>query len=60
MVQFYPWFKFCFPLFLGMVMDMMNDNEYEAKENEVYTKDKIEHQHTTWFQTALNLVNTYF
>ena len=41
-------------------MDMMNDNEYEAKENEVYTKDKIEHQHTTWFQTALNLVNTYF
>ena len=44
-VQFYPWFKFCFPLFLGMVMNMMNDNEFEAKENEIYTKDKIEPQH---------------
>ena len=45
MVQFYPWFKFCFPLFLGMVMNMMNDNEFETKENEIYTKDKIEPQH---------------
>ena len=45
MVQFYPWFKFCLPLFLGTVMNMMNDNEFETKENEIYTKDKIEPQH---------------
>ena len=44
-VQFYLWFKFCFPLFLGMVMSMMKDNEFETKENEIYTKDKIEPQH---------------
>ena len=24
---------------------MMNDNEFETKENEIYTKDKIEPQH---------------
>ena len=35
MVQFYPWFKVHFPLFLGMVI---YDNEFE-------TKDKIEPQH---------------
>ena len=28
-VQFYPWFKFYFPLLLGMVMC---DNEFETKE----------------------------
>ena len=38
-VQFYPWFKFSFPLFLGIVM---YDNEFETKENKIYTKDKIE------------------
>ena len=32
MVQFYPWFKFYFPLFLGMVM---HDNEFKAKENKI-------------------------
>ena len=31
-VQFYPWFKFYFPLFWGMVM---NDNEIEANENKI-------------------------
>ena len=31
-VQFYPWFKFYFPLFWGMVM---YDNEFETKENEI-------------------------
>ena len=31
-VQFYHWFKFYFPLFLGMVMD---DNEFETKENNI-------------------------
>ena len=38
-VQFYPWFKFCSPLFLIMVM---KDNEFETKENEICTKDIIE------------------
>ena len=28
-VQFYPWFKFYFSLFLGMIM---YDNEFETKE----------------------------
>ena len=45
MVQFYPWFKFCFPLFLGMVINTMDDNEFETAENEIYTKDTIEPQH---------------
>ena len=41
MVQFYPWFKFYFLLFLGMVM---YNNELETKENKIYTKDKIKPQ----------------
>ena len=41
-VQFYPWFKFYFLLFLGIVM---YDNEFETKENKIWTKDKIEPQH---------------
>ena len=31
-VQFYPWLKFYFPLFLGMVM---YDKEFKTKENKV-------------------------
>ena len=31
-VQFSPWFKFYFLLFLGMVM---YDNEFETKENKI-------------------------
>ena len=31
-VQFYPWFKFYFPLFLGM---LMYDNEFDTKENKI-------------------------
>ena len=31
-VQFYSWFKFYFPLFLGMVM---YDNEFETKQNKI-------------------------
>ena len=31
-VQFYPWFRFNFLLFLGMLMD---DNEFETKENKI-------------------------
>ena len=41
-VQFYPWFKFYFLLFLGIVM---YDNEFETKENRIWTKDKIKPQH---------------
>ena len=39
MVQFYPWFKFYFPLLLGMVI---YDNEFETEKNEIETKDKME------------------
>ena len=31
-VQFYPWFKFYFLLFLGMIM---YDNEFGTKENKI-------------------------
>ena len=31
-VQFHPWFKFYFLLFLGMVM---YDNDFETKENKI-------------------------
>ena len=46
MVQFSPWFKSSFLLFLGMVM---YDNEFETKEKKIYTKDKIEPQHIYQF-----------
>ena len=32
-VQFYPWFKFYFPLFWGMVN--MYDNEFKTKGNKI-------------------------
>ena len=32
-VQFYPWFKFYFPLFCGMVM---YDNEFDTKEIKIF------------------------
>ena len=41
-VQFYPWFKFYFPLFWGM---LTYDNEFKTKGNKISTKDKIEPQH---------------
>ena len=51
MVQFYPWFKFFFLLFLGMVIC---DNEFETEENKISTKDKIEPQHIhTYVANAL-------
>ena len=31
-VQFYPWFKFYFPLFLGMVM---HDNKFKTKKTKI-------------------------
>ena len=39
-VQFYPWFKFYFPLFLGMVM---YDNEFETKEKKFKPSIKLNH-----------------
>ena len=41
-VQFYPWFKFYFPLFSGLVM---YDFEFKTKENKIWTKDKTEPRH---------------
>ena len=40
-VQFYPWFKFYFRL---SWLFLMYDNEFETKENKIWTKDKIEPQ----------------
>ena len=37
-VQFYPWFKFYFLLFWGVIM---HDNEFETKKNKLLTKGKI-------------------
>ena len=37
-VQFYPWFKFYFPLFCGMVM---YDNEFKIKENKFKQRKKL-------------------
>ena len=36
------WFKFYFPLFLGM---LMYDNEFKTKKNKIWSKDKIKLQH---------------
>ena len=41
-VQFCHWFKCYFPLFLDMVL---YDNEFETKENKIYTKDEIKPPH---------------
>ena len=41
-VQFHPWLKFDFPLFLGTVK---YDNEFKPKENKIRIKKKIEPQH---------------
>ena len=37
MVQFYPWFKFYFPLFWGMVM---YDNEFKTRGNKIFSLRK--------------------
>ena len=44
-VQFYPWFKFYFLLYLGMVI---SDTEFQTEESTILTKDKIEPQHYRW------------
>ena len=37
-VQFYPWFKFYFPLFLGMVM---YDNDFKTKGDKFEPRIKL-------------------
>ena len=37
-VQFYPWFKFYFPLFLGMVM---YDNDFKTKGDKFRPRIKL-------------------
>ena len=41
-VQFYSWFKFCFPLFQTHYHTLSYPN---TKKNKIQTKDKIEPQH---------------
>ena len=43
MVQFYPWFKFSFPLFQTHYHTLQYPKK---KEKKIWTKDKIEPQHT--------------
>ena len=43
-VQFYPWFKFHFPLFLGTEM---YDNEFETKK--IKFKPRIKLNHNIYF-----------
>ena len=62
MTQFYPWFKFYFPLFQTHYYTLQYPG---VKENKILTKDKIKqqynHLHTTiqasppgrWLQTSL-------
>jgi len=51
-VQVYPWFKFYFPTFLGMVM---YDYEFNTNGKKISTKDKTEPQHLSLKQTHQNL-----
>ena len=48
-VQFYSWFKFHFRLSWLFVM---YDNEFEIKENKIWTKDKIEQQQKCVHQSS--------
>ena len=48
-VQFYPWFKFYFRL---SWLFLMYDNEFEIKENKIWTKDKIEPQQKCVHQSS--------
>ena len=40
-VQFYPWFKFYFPLCWGLVI---YDNEFKTKENKFKSRIKLNHK----------------
>ena len=59
-VQFYPWFKVHFSLFLGMVI---YDNELETKGNKIYTKNKSNWSSTGtahWYVYPINMETFYF
>ena len=53
-VQFYPWFKFYFPLFLDMVM---YDNEFETKENKIKPRIKLNNNSYTVGLLAVNPIS---
>ena len=56
-VWFYPWFKFYFLLFLGIVM---YGNDFESKENKIWTRDKIEPQNLFTVNCELKLWTVSF
>ena len=49
-VQFYPWLKFYFPLFQTHYHTLRYPT---TKENKIWTKDKIEPQHTQWISLSI-------
>ena len=56
-VRFCPWFKFYFLLFLGIVM---YGNDFESKENKIWTRDKIEPQNLFTVNCELKLWTVSF
>ena len=56
-VWFYPWFKFYFLLFLGIVM---YGNDFESKENKIWTRDIIEPQNLFTVNCELKLWTVSF
>ena len=59
-VQFYPWFKVHFSLFLDMVKC---DNELETKGNNIHTKNKNNWSSTGtahWYGYPINMETFYF
>ena len=56
-VRFCPWFKFYFLLFLGVVM---YGNDFESKENKIWTRDKIEPQNLFTVNCELKLWTVSF
>ena len=49
-VQFYPWLKFYFPLFQTQYHTLWYPT---TKENQIWTKDKIEPQHAQWISLSI-------
>ena len=60
-VQFYPWFKFSFLLFLGMVMyDNNMIMSLKQKKRKFEPKIKIEPQHIFYFSTYSVIIPYYY
>ena len=53
-VQFYPWFKFYFPLFWGMVM---YDNEFKTKENKILNQGIKLNHNLCMYNQAINMIH---